>query len=384
MRKFSIVIVSAITLTFLTGCLFDPTGIATTTTASDSSSGTSSFGPPTTSNTNVTSGPSDSTDSSDSSDSNTGKTSIETTNEITGNVISETTVNETSSTNSSTSADSSGSTDSSGFNSSSSSETTNTLTECGNNILESGEECDEGNSPTRTCYKCTLVKCGDYIVTPNEECDEGIEGTGSCTPNCKFSFCGDKVVNILAKEQCDDGNNVEYDSCSNDCFTPKFVFLTKNVYNSKFGGIGEANIICQKDAQAAGLAGTYNAWISDMFPGNSPNSLWLNLEFQGWYRMPSDPPSLFAKGFNGLSNPGQNPLNILANGSKNASLTKAWTATTVLGKKNDGSGNCNSWQDMGFGMNGGIGNPQAIDKTWTDLSAPLCGAVEAGFYCFQK
>lgn len=371
LRKFSIVLVSAITLTFLTGCWFDPTGIATTTTANDSSSSTSSFGPPTTSNTNITS------DSSDSRGSSTEKTSTETTNETIENVISETTVNETTSFDNSTSADSSG------FNSSSS-ETTNTLTECGNNVLESGEECDEGDSPTRTCYKCTLVKCGDHIVTPNEECDEGIEGTGSCTPNCKFSFCGDEFVNTLAKEQCDDGNNVEYDSCSNDCFTPKWVFLTKNVYISKFGGIGEADIICKKDAEAAGLSGTYKAWLSDMFPGNSPNSLWLNLEFQGWYRMPTDPPSLFAKGFNGLSSPGKNPLNVLANGSKNVSLTKAWTATTVLGKKNESFGNCNSWQDMGFGMDGGIGNPQAIDKTWTDLSGPLCGSVEAGIYCFEK
>lgn len=378
MRKFSIVIVSAITLTFLTGCWFDPTGIATTTTANDSSSSTSSFGPPTTSNTNIT------TDSSDSRGSSTEKTSTETTNETIENVISETTVNETTSFDNSTSADSSSSfSDSSGFNSSSS-ETTNTLTECGNNVLESGEECDEGDSPTRTCYKCTLVKCGDHIVTPNEECDEGIEGTGSCTPNCKFSFCGDEFVNTLAKEQCDDGNNVEYDSCSNDCFKPKWVFLTKNVYNSKFGGIGDADIICKKDAEAAGLSGTYKAWLSDMFPGNSPNSLWLNLEFQGWYRMPTDPPSLFAKGFNGLSNPGKNPLNVLANGSKNVSLTKAWTATTVLGKKNESFGNCNSWQDMGFGMDGGIGNPQAIDKTWTDLSGPLCGSIEAGIYCFEK
>lgn len=377
MRKFSIVIVSAITLTFLTGCiLFDGTGVeGTSVTTSDSSSGTSSFGDLSTSTTN----------SSNSSSLTTGEIPTTSKGEITeglsGSISSSGETSSGENSGESSSSDSSFSS-SSGF--SSSSETTNTLTECGNNILESGEECDEGNSPSRTCYKCTLVKCGDHIVTPNEECDEGVEGTGSCTPFCKVSFCGDGLLNSLAKEQCDDGNKIEYDSCSNDCFAPKWVFLSKNVYSSKFGGIGEANIICQKDAQAAGLAGTYSAWISDMFVGNSPNPNWLNIEFQGWYRMPSDPPSLFAKGFGGLSNPGQNPLNVLANGTKNASLTKAWTATTVLGKKNEGSGNCNSWQDMGFGMNGGIGNPQAIDKTWTDLSAPLCGSIEAGIYCFEK
>ena len=369
MRKFSIVIVSAITLTFLTGCFWPNVTEGTSASTGESSSGTSSFGDLSTSTTNS------------SNSRTTGEIPTTSKGEITeglsGSISSS---GETSSGESSSSDPSLSS--SSGF--SSSSENTNTINECGNNILDSGEECDEGESPTRTCYKCTLVKCGDHIVTPNEECDEGVEGTGSCTTTCKLSFCGDGLLNSLAKEQCDDGNKIEYDSCSNDCFAPKWVFLSKNVYSSKFGGIGEANIICQKDAQAAGLAGTYSAWISDMFPGNAPNPNWLNLEFQGWYRMPTDPPSLFAKGFNGLSNPGQNPLNVLANGTKNVSLTKVWTATTVLGKKNEGSGNCNSWQDMGFGMNGGIGNPQAIDKTWTDLSAPLCGRIEDGIYFFEN
>lgn len=367
MRKFSIAVISAITLTFLTGCiLFDGHGIIEGTSVTTIGSSSSSGDLPTSSTEEIPT-----------------TSKGETTEEIPTTSKGETTEELVSTSNESSSEVSS---ETFSESSSSSSETTNTLTECGNNILESGEECDEGNSPSRTCYKCTLVKCGDHIVTPNEECDEGVEGTGSCTTTCKFSFCGDEIVNVLAKEKCDDGNQVEYDSCSNDCFTPKFVFLSKNIYNSKFGGIGEADIACGKEAAQAGLSGMYYGWLSDMFPGNAPNPRWLNTEFQGWYRMPTDPPTLFAKGFNGLSNPGQNPLNVLANGTKNLNITKVWTSTTTLGQKNDGSGNCNSWQDMGFGVQGGIGNPQATDKNWTDFAAPLCGSIDpgAGLYCFEK
>lgn len=371
MRKFSIAFISAITLTFLTGCLFDPTGIEGTSATTEVQKATSSSSSSETSNT---------TSSDTSNSSNNPDIGITpTTSKGSETSFTSTSISETSGSTSETTIDS----NVSDF---SSSGTSNTLTECGNNILESGEECDEGDSPSRTCYKCTLVKCGDHIVTPNEECDEGVEGTGSCTTTCKFSFCGDEIVNVLAKEKCDDGNQVEYDSCSNDCFTPKFVFLSKNIYNSKFGGIGEADIACGKEAAQAGLSGMYYGWLSDMFPGNAPNPRWLNTEFQGWYRMPTDPPTLFAKGFNGLSNPGQNPLNVLANGTKNLNITKVWTSTTTLGQKNDGSGNCNSWQDMGFGVQGGIGNPQATDKNWTDFAAPLCGSIDpgAGLYCFEK
>ena len=60
---------------------------------------------------------------------------------------------------------------------------------CGNGIRETGEQCDDGNS---------------------------INNDG-CTNNCRLPFCGDNIKQN--GEQCDDGNNINGDGCSADCTT---------------------------------------------------------------------------------------------------------------------------------------------------------------------
>jgi cysteine-rich repeat protein len=374
MRKFNIALISIVTLTFLTGC-FLPNGVIEGTSdgitessgseTGETKSPTSNNIPTTTNNaTDITNVTTDQQTSSGNSHVSNTETDLDTTNSVV-------TSSETSFSTSSTTETSLNSSDEpSEF--------------CGNFVVDPGEDCDVGPLPTRICFECQDVVCGDFIITENEECDDGLEGSGKCTIDCKLSFCGDGIINSLAKEECDEVNNVEYDGCSTDCFKPKWVFLTKNTFNANFGGIGEADTNCKKDAQAAGLAGNYKSWLSDMFPTNSPDPNWVNTEFKGWYRMPTDPPTLFAKGHSGLASKIENPLNVLADGSKNMSLTKVWTATLPNGKRNDNYGNCNSWQDMGFGLQGGIGNPQALDFKWTNDSGPLCGSTQAAIYCFEK
>jgi cysteine-rich repeat protein len=62
-----------------------------------------------------------------------------------------------------------------------------------------------------------LSLCGNGVQNSGEECDDGnnIDGD-SCTNACKAARCGDGVVNI-ALEQCDDGNNRDGDYCTNQC-----------------------------------------------------------------------------------------------------------------------------------------------------------------------
>ena len=38
-----------------------------------------------------------------------------------------------------------------------------------------------------------------------------------CRPNCTISKCGDGILDKLAGEECDDGNDNDHDSCKNDC-----------------------------------------------------------------------------------------------------------------------------------------------------------------------
>jgi cysteine-rich repeat protein len=141
---------------------------------------------------------------------------------------------------------------------------------CGNGIVDPTEECDNGvaNNNNGNCrVDCVINRCGDghrnTLGTNVEQCDGGpLAGTGvrtavptntaTCNSNCKTPTCGDSFVNPLflvpplgtlaeqcdppgpgcsavcrlqncgngvpdTNEQCDDGNAVNTDACTNQC-----------------------------------------------------------------------------------------------------------------------------------------------------------------------
>lgn len=145
---------------------------------------------------------------------------------------------------------------------------------CGNALVESGEECDDGagNGNDEACLEdCRIAWCGDsYVHEGTEECDIGdpmqaqtctlmceinecgdgvIFGMESCDPGeantssacrdamagmlaCQLAYCGDGSVdavsdgdgdpysNDVSAEACDDGNVASGDGCRADCSLP--------------------------------------------------------------------------------------------------------------------------------------------------------------------
>lgn len=75
----------------------------------------------------------------------------------------------------------------------------------------------------------TISICGDAIINPGEVCDDGAlfndgaYGSTTALKHCNATcsgfgpYCGDSVLQALYLEQCDDGNNVSGDLCSNLC-----------------------------------------------------------------------------------------------------------------------------------------------------------------------
>ena len=123
---------------------------------------------------------------------------------------------------------------------------------CGDGITEACEECDDIGESATCDTNCTVAVCGDSTinVTAGEICDDGVnDGTGPglcepgcaapaqcgnglietgeecddtgesaiCDADCTAVACGDGVLNVLAGEECDDGNNVDGDGCQADC-----------------------------------------------------------------------------------------------------------------------------------------------------------------------
>ncbi len=94
--------------------------------------------------------------------------------------------------------------------------------ECGNGVLEPGEECDDGNTTAGDgCDPTCLLEgvCGNGTLEPGEECDDGVANSDTapdaCRTNCKVAHCGDGVVD--SGEQCDDGNTAPGDGCDASC-----------------------------------------------------------------------------------------------------------------------------------------------------------------------
>jgi len=118
---------------------------------------------------------------------------------------------------------------------------------CGNNFIDAGETCDDGNdTPADGCsavcaiepgYSCVGLPsvcdiCGNGVVGISETCDDNniipgdgcsavcaIESGYSCSgaPSTCAPVCGDGV--ITSPETCDDGNTNGYDGCSDVCAT---------------------------------------------------------------------------------------------------------------------------------------------------------------------
>jgi cysteine-rich repeat protein len=93
-----------------------------------------------------------------------------------------------------------------------------TVARCGDGFVQAGEECDDGNNYNcDSCSNlCQLDTCGNGLVECAEQCDRGGEAA-DCDRDCTVPLCGDGLVNVLAGEECDDANQVDGDGCSVGC-----------------------------------------------------------------------------------------------------------------------------------------------------------------------
>jgi hypothetical protein len=109
---------------------------------------------------------------------------------------------------------------------------TQAASQCGNGILELGEQCDNGanNSdiaPDACRTTCRTAYCGDDVLDFGENCDDGDSSERWCNnywsaPTCTPNTCGNGYPNgspttYGKSEACDDHNSVDGDTCRSDC-----------------------------------------------------------------------------------------------------------------------------------------------------------------------
>lgn len=234
-----------------------------------------------------------------------------------------------------------------------------------------------------------LGQCGDGVIDPGEECDDGGE-SAQCNDDCSYASCGDSKLNKSSGETCDDGNKEGgADDCSNKCeINPRLVFVTSETYNGKLGGLKGADLKCQTLAESGGLPGEYRAWLSA--DGQSPTTRFANVNINA-----SNVPYQNVNGvevatsWEGLLTTGIVGKYGIHRGEQIGDITdytgkSVWTNTKEDGTEDKTYTSCNNWssdsQNQPFGGNGEAGE---TDYRWTRNGSSACH-VTKHLYCFKQ
>ncbi|MCA9715018.1 MAG: DUF4215 domain-containing protein [Myxococcales bacterium] len=263
--------------------------------------------------------------------------------------------------------------------------TTSTEPDCGNGIVEAGEECDDGNIDQHDdCLNsCMWAFCGDGKVHDGvENCDDGnIRDDDSCPTTCDFARCGDGFVQ-LGVEECDDANEDPNDGCDVECVRTRTVFVTSGDFQGDLGGLYGADQKCQEAADFAGLdrPGDFMAWLAD--ETDSP--------FERFHRSPGRYALVtgipIADSWDDLTDGTLDaPINVNENGEVVGSVS-VFTNTTVQGVLLDQMYSCQNWSTNWFEDLSWAGDSAMQNEEWVDANVinPLSCADSIRLYCFEQ
>jgi hypothetical protein len=170
------------------------------------------------------------------------------------------------------------------------------------------------------------------------------------------------------------------------------VFLYTTLLSGDFGGLANADGICQVAADDAGLGGTYKAWLSDNTA--SPSTRFTRAAQP--YVLPNG--GKIAADWADLTDSRlDNPIVIDAFGQTlpQGQEQSVWTGTSPDGTAASSGGspaNCGGWTGVGQGFFGTATpfGPKGDGPVWSSAAAIACAQqaggqqVTAGLYCFQQ
>lgn len=253
--------------------------------------------------------------------------------------------------------------------------------------------------------------CGNGVVDGPEQCDSGGVETAECDPDCTLPSCGDGYLNTSAGEVCDPGDDPNDPSgcvgpgtalAQQDtlCQDGQIMFVTASTYQIDAGPDQAANGFysrdddddqrinaderCQEEADAAGLLGSFRAWLSVAVPGGQAiahvgvpmDSSLLLVGYLGYDANQDVGPETFVFANTWSNSYGIIPVDpddtaftrpVLGAYSAPADKTAAWTASTTLGQLDSLMGtasDCGAWKDDSQGPRARIGRP-GIPYQWS-------------------
>lgn len=272
-----------------------------------------------------------------------------------------------------------------------------------------GEQCVDG-ACTPSCAE-PLIACDDACVDPQNDPNYCGDCVTSCSGEGAVGVCLDGGCDLLCLDNrancdgdydtgCETDITADNDNCGgcgvtcDATCTPggcvRYVFVTDEISNGNLGGVTGADATCQQEADAAGLDGTYFAWLSS----NSVTPAGRFLQSSVPYVRPDG--TVVADDWADLLDGSLGaPINLNAAGASPAAPTcgtdRVWTNANTDGTLFSASWTCSNWT-----TGGGVGHVGDMDDTnsgWTNTTgaacnvSTVCGAgqeVGGRLYCFQQ
>lgn len=152
-------------------------------------------------------------------------------------------------------------------------------------------------------------------------------------------------------------------------------------------GVLAGDYICQAEAEAAGLPGTYFAWLSGPdSDDNAPRDRFFQNDSGGIdYVMPNAPTfTKVADNWNDLINGNiDNNIEFTADGTAYTGDDRVWTNVDDDGRT-EGTSHCLDWTSASSGESGRRGNAGNADNNWTNNGSSNCNESNRHIYCFQQ
>ncbi len=175
--------------------------------------------------------------------------------------------------------------------------------------------------------------------------------------------------------------------------TKKIVFATSKTYTAALAGSAGADLACAQLALAAGLTGTYVAWLSTSLKSASARLSHSTLPYvlrdntliaNNWTSLTT---SGIQHAINETEDGGVPPITTAPNCSDAGSIV--WTGTTPSGAAwSDGgvAAFCDDWLDTATAQTtAGIITNGGNSLSWTETcSGAICANTKAVLYCFEQ
>jgi len=233
-----------------------------------------------------------------------------------------------------------------------------------------------GASAPASCSAGTLVSAATLGVNPSTYTVTGLSSNTQysfrlCAANSNLSSVSSGVTVTLTTSS----SGVTYNLGTN-----QFLFSTGALYGGDFGGLMYGDYVCQSEALAAGLSGTWKAVLSDDTTSAtsrlalSTNIYNLRPGAAGGFQRVSDSNSFWGSG--GLAN----LFNYSASGAAPASVY-GWTGSSAAGASSGTT--CNSWTTSLSSGTGTLGRNN-VSTAYVANTTTNCGTTRTLFCINQQ